>query len=194
MGLKVYRGKATTIVGVGDTLNLKTSSYADLNVTIDENCFNISGAIVESICSDIRMENFTSLQKYGHMRFSMEFGGANAKNFRIDVLLGLDVLASLVSGNKLDKNGESPILAKRMADMICLEISKKKCLPFGINPMRSHSGDEPLQNSNPTSRRALVTLGGPSPALAATLDVVLAEFLLLRGVEVMMVGHLWNLS
>ena len=67
LGLRVYRGKATTIAGVGDILNLKTSSYADLNVTIDENCFNISGAIVESICSDIRMENFTSLQKYGNM-------------------------------------------------------------------------------------------------------------------------------
>ena len=38
LGLKVYRGKATTIAGVGDILNLKTSSYADLKVNIDENC------------------------------------------------------------------------------------------------------------------------------------------------------------
>ena len=42
--------------------------------------------------------------------------------------------------------------------------------------MRTHSGDEPLPTSDPTRGRALVTLGGPSPALAATLDVVLEEF------------------
>ena len=103
LDLKVYRGKATTIAGVGDFLNLKTSSYADLKVNIDENYFDIQEAIVKNICSD--MENFTSLQKYGNMRFSMEFGGASAKNFRIDVLLGLDVLASLVSGNSSIKMG-----------------------------------------------------------------------------------------
>mgnify|MGYP003299162474 CR=1 FL=1 len=140
LGLKVYRGKATTIAGVGDILNFKTSSYANLKINIDENCYDIQGAIIENICSDIRMENFTSLQKYKDMKFSMDFGGASAKNFRIDVLLGLDVLASLVSGNKLDKNGNAPILARRMENMICLEISKNKFLPFGTHPMSSHSG------------------------------------------------------
>ena len=52
LGLKVYRGKATTIAGVGDILNLKTSSYANLKINIDENCYDIQGAIIENICSD----------------------------------------------------------------------------------------------------------------------------------------------
>ena len=92
---------------MGDILNLKTSSYADLNLSIDGNRFEISGAIVENICSNIVMDNFTSVPKYGSMKFSMDFGGSDAKNFQIDVLLGLDVLASLISGNRTDKN-ENP--------------------------------------------------------------------------------------
>ena len=40
--LKVYKGKATTIAGVGDVHNLKTSSYAYLNVSIDANHFRFS--------------------------------------------------------------------------------------------------------------------------------------------------------
>ena len=58
--LKVYKGQATGVTGVGDVLSLKTSSYADLNISFDDNHFEISGAVVGSICFDIVMNNYTS--------------------------------------------------------------------------------------------------------------------------------------
>ena len=45
-----------------------------------------------------------------------------SKNFRIDVLLGLDVLASLVSGNRLDKVGKEERREKNLT-----KEDKKNC-------------------------------------------------------------------
>ena len=60
--------------------------------------------------------------------------------------------------------------------MICIEISKGKYLPFGTNPKKPQSKEESSSSSKPISRRAMITMGGPSHAVESTLGVVLEEF------------------
>ena len=55
--LKMHNGPQTCITGVSDILNLRTSSYATVPAIFDNKHFNISGTVVNSICSDITMEN-----------------------------------------------------------------------------------------------------------------------------------------
>ena len=157
-------------------LSLKTSSYADLMVSFDDKHFKISGAVVESICSNIMMKNFASSPDFINMKLSMDFENSASKSFEIDVLLGLDILETLVGGVGSDQHGASSVVAKRVGNMLCIKISKDRYLPFGTNRMKPPSGKCSSSSSRPVNKRAMLTLGGPSDGMASTLDVILEEF------------------
>ena len=78
--------------------------------------------MVESICSNIVMKNFASSPDFRNMKLSMDFGDPNSNSFWIDVLLGLDILATLVGGAGGDQNGASSVVAKRVGNMIYIKI------------------------------------------------------------------------
>ena len=86
--LKVLKVPDTGITGVGDLLKLKTSSYAEL---ADDKHFKISGVVVGSICSNIVLKNFASSPDFENMKLSMDFEDSALKNFKIAVLLGLEI-------------------------------------------------------------------------------------------------------
>ena len=70
----------------------------------------------------------------------------------------------------------SSVVAKHVGNMLCIKISKDRYLPFGTNPMKPPSGKCSSSSSRPVNKRAMLTLGGPSHAIASILDVILEEF------------------
>ena len=175
--LKMHNVPQTNITGVGDVLNLRTSSYATVPAIFDNKHFNISGVVVNSICSNIPMENFSRSPQFKGMTPSIDFEGLASKIFTIDILEGLGILATLVgdAGN-CNSSGASPVAAKRIGNALCIKISKQKYLPFGTSPIRSPPDPPPPCSSKSVNNRTMLTLGGPSNAVASTLDVILEVF------------------
>ena len=91
---------------------------------------------------------------------TMDFNGKDAADFEISALIGLDVIAKLIS-----PNGNSEIPMKKIDDIILIQIGNKH-LPFG-----SRSSKESVPK-----RKSLIALGGPSVVKSAFLDILLKEF------------------
>ena len=91
----------------------------------------------------------------------MDFRGQDSIDFEISALIGLDVIAKLISS---DANSEVPM--KKVNDIPLIQLGNKY-LPFGNG---SSSESIPKRNS-------LIALGGPSTVKSAFLDVLLKEFL-----------------
>ena len=58
---------------------------------------------------------------FKNMKLSMDFEDSASKSFKIDVLLGLDILATLVVGAGGDHHGAFSVVAKRVGNILCIK-------------------------------------------------------------------------
>ena len=90
----------------------------------------------------------------------MDFGGQATRVFKIDILVGLDIIAALRASGTC---GEGDIPTRRVDNIIFIKLGDKH-LPFGTAKLSS----SPRRRNN----RTLLTLAGPANARTALLDVI----------------------
>ena len=149
VGATIYNGTKITMHGLGDVQGTCSDKYATLELAFAGRSLKIDGLIVDTICTNINMSK-PSIAKDG-LDLTMDFNGKDVANFEISALIGLDVIAKLISPNN---NSEIPM--KKVDDIILIQIGNKH-LPF----VSASSKD-----STP-KRKSLIALGGPSNVKSA---------------------------
>ena len=91
----------------------------------------------------------------------MDFGGKESADFEISALIGLDVIAKIISSDAKEN-----VPMKKINDILMIRIGNKY-LPFG----NTSSLDESIPK-----RKSLLSLGGPTAVKSAFLDVLLENF------------------
>ena len=145
--------------------DLKASSgdkYATLNVTFEGKSLEITGLIVESICSQININDPSSAPDMSGIDLTMDFNGDKSAGFEIGALIGLDVMAKVISNDT-----EEDVRMKKIDDLLLIKIGGK-FLPFG-SIMENTTFETPR-------KKTLLNIAGPSGVRRAFLDVLLQEF------------------
>ena len=111
--------------GLGNVEGTNSDKYATLDLTFGGRSLKIKGLIVDTICTKINMSNPSITKEMQGLDLTMDFRGQDSTDFEISVLIGLDVIAKLIS---LDANSDVPM--KKVNDVLLIQIGNKY-LPFG---------------------------------------------------------------
>ena len=107
------------------------------------------------------MSNPSITKEMQGLDLTMDFRGQDSIDFEISALIGLDVIAKLISP---DANSDIPM--KKVNDILLIQIGNKY-LPFG-----NGSPSESIPK-----RKSLIALGGPSAVKSGPLDILIKDFL-----------------
>ena len=151
VGVTIYNGSKITMHGLGDIQGTSSDKYATLELAFAGRSLKIRGLVVEAICTNINMSKPSIAKEEHGIDLTMDFNGKDVANFEISALIGLDVIARLIS-----PNGNCEIPMKKIDDIVLIQIGNKH-LPFG-------SGSS--KESTP-KRKSLIALGGPSSVKSA---------------------------
>ena len=125
VGATIYNGTKVTMHGLGDVQGTSSDKYATLKLAFAGRSLKIRGLVVDAICTSINMSKPSIAKEEHGIDLTMDFKGKDVANFEISALIGLDVIARLIS-----PNGNSEIPMKKIDDIILIQIGNKH-LPFG---------------------------------------------------------------
>ena len=111
--------------GLGNVEGTNSDKYATLNLTFAGRSRKIRGLVVDTICTNINMSNPSIAKEMHGIDLTMDFKGKDAADIEISALIGLDVIAKLIS-----PNANSDIPMKKVDDILLIQIGNKY-LPFG---------------------------------------------------------------
>ena len=77
-----------------------------MDLTFAGRSLKIRGLVVDTICTKINMSNPSTAKEMHGVDLAMDFKGQDAADFEISALIGLDVIAKLISP---DANSDVPM-------------------------------------------------------------------------------------
>ena len=125
VGAPTFKGGKISMHGLGDMKASTGNAYATLKLTFEGKSFEVTGLIVESICSKINMSDPSVARDMTGIDLTMNFNGNKSANFEIDALIGLDIIARVIS-----HDDEEDVRMRKVDDLLLIKIGSK-FLPFG---------------------------------------------------------------
>ena len=84
---------------MGDVEGTNGNKYATLDLTFGGRSLKIKGLIVDTICSTINMSDPSITKDMHGLDLTRDFGGKESADFEISALIGLDVIAKIISSD-----------------------------------------------------------------------------------------------
>ena len=161
-GAPTFKGRKISMHGLGDKKASTGNEYATMKLTFEGKTFEVSGLIVESICSEINMSYPSVARDMTGVDLTMNFHGNKSANFKIDALIGLDIIAKVIS-----HDDDEDVRMRKIDDLLLIKIGSK-FLPFG-----SMINDGIYESPK---KRYLLNISGQKGVRTAFLDILLQEF------------------